>query len=77
MVFLFSDTQVMHWARVLHRDKVALHDDSGALAREARAAEHHGQENAVNYPSDKFVTHRTPTARPSVRTTRIPTQNFG
>ena len=27
--------------------------NSGALAREARAAEHHGKENVVNYPSEK------------------------
>ena len=27
---------------------------NGALARAARAAEHHGQENVVNYPSEKI-----------------------
>ena len=39
----------------------------GALAHEARAAEHHGQENVVNYPSEKIwqSRDRTPTDRPS------------
>ena len=28
--------------------------NSGAPAHEARAAEHHGQQNLVNYPSEKI-----------------------
>ena len=28
--------------------------NTGALARFARAAEHHGYENVVNYPSEKI-----------------------
>ena len=28
--------------------------NSGAFAREARAAEHHGEENVVNYPYEKI-----------------------
>ena len=52
-------------------------NNSGVLAREARAAEHHGQENVVykiTLPR-KFGNHVTvyrPTARPSDRTTGIP-----
>ena len=42
--------------------------DSGALAREARAAEHHGKENVVNYPSKKIWQSRDrPLARLTVR----------
>ena len=30
-----------------------MRNDSGAPAREARVAEHNGQQNLVNYPSEK------------------------
>ena len=47
---------------------------SGALAREARAAEHHEKQNLVNYPSEKIWLKRNVPTR--THTSCKPMSNF-
>ena len=52
--YKISTAGLLSLKHCLNQTSFAIHFYSGALAREARAAEHHGYENVVNYPSEKM-----------------------